>query len=255
MNTRVKNAIIAAARANPTEEVCGFIYQTAREVLHYPCANISQDEAGRAGSFEIDPQDYIKVRGLGRPCGVYHSHPKDEAVFSEEDLAVAEDIGLPFHVYAVQTEGWVSYVPPTYYVNPIGRTFAWGEADCYEVVRLHYRQSLGIYLTDYDRDETFRDAHPNAIVEHIEAEGFTNLGRDIKLARIHDVLLFESDGRRYPHHLGVCVGGSRLLHHRYGGLSRTDDIDESWLKCLVGVCRYVGEHAERTQEALTTVSL
>lgn len=234
MNARIKRTVIALARENPTEEICGFIYCTETEAHVLPCRNISPEPTE---AFEIDPQDYIKARGLGRLYGVYHSHTNGSTAFSPDDLDTAEELGLPFYV-CTAVGGWASYVPASYTVPLTGASFAWGHADCLETVRTYYRQELGIHLTDYDRDETFATAAPNAILDHVEAEGFINLGGDIALAREHDVLLMRSDGRAYPHHLGVCVGHSRLLHHPRGRLSRIDDIDSRIIASVVGVLRY-----------------
>lgn len=234
MNTRIKNAISHLARENPSEEVCGFIYCTDTDAAIHPCRNIAED---RTVAFEIDPQDYIAARSLGRLYGVYHSHPVGGAVFSPDDLDTANELALPFYVYAILTGEWAAYVPPSYTVPPTTVSWIWGLADCFSTVQHHYRQVLGIHLTDHDRDETFATTHPRAILDHIESDGFINLGPDVSLAREHDVLLFSSD-HHYPHHLAICLGHSRILHHPRGHLSRIDDLDGKWLKALVGVLRY-----------------
>jgi proteasome lid subunit RPN8/RPN11 len=255
VNTHVKRAIIAAARATPSEEICGLIYHTATEVLTYPCVNVTAE--ARTEAFEIDPQAYIAARGLGRVCGVYHSHPEGAAAFSEADLEVAEELALPYHLYATTTDEWATYVPRSYHVDPVGLPFIWGQWDCLEAVRLHYRQECGVYLTDYPRDETFRAAHPRAILDHIEDEGFVNLGADPSAAQAGDVLLFNSGGQQYPHHLAVYMGRMRMLHHPYGVLSRIDDLDERGLRRVAGVLRYTGDRPAKpslVNASLSTVS-
>lgn len=239
MNTKVKQAIIAYARAEPAREVCGLIVCEPPSVIAYPCANVSRDEDGQGSTFEIDPQEYIAACGRGRVVGLYHSHPTGPATFSEEDLKVAREMEIPTYVYAVEDGGWASFVPEGYHVPLIGSAFAWGVADCYETVRLYYRQTLGIHLGDYDRDETFREAAPEAILQHIAAEGFTCVGTDASAIRPHDALVFSTPGHRYPHHLAVYLGGNRILHHPYGALSRVDDLEGTYLARLLSVLRYV----------------
>jgi proteasome lid subunit RPN8/RPN11 len=239
MNTRVKQTITSLACATPECEVCGFIVRGEGAVWVHPCENVSHEEDGQGATFEIDPQQYISANEKGRVCAMYHSHPKGHASFSEADLEVAREMELPSHVYAVEDGSWATYIPEGYEVPLTGTLFAWGEADCYETVRVYYRQKLGVYIGDYDRDETFREAAPDAILKHIEAEGFSNLGVDVAVAREHDVLLFDTPGHRFPHHLGVCLTGNRFLHHPYGGLSRVDDLNGHLLKRLLGVLRYV----------------
>ncbi len=206
-----------------------------------PCPNVA-DSAQRAHAFELAPTAFVTAASVGIPCGFYHSHPTGPAAFSDEDVDTAEELALPMYVVALNDAGlppvWLSYVPRSYHVSPLGREFAWGEADCLETVRIHYRQELGIYLTDYDRDDSFRDTQSSAIMDGFATEGFTNLGADPTLALPNDVLLFNTDGRRFPHHLAVFTGRNRVLHHPYGGLSRVDDLDERWLSHLVGVLRY-----------------
>lgn len=237
MNTKIKKSIIDMARAAPQEEICGLIYTTKTSTHAYPCANIAQD---KTSSFEIDPQDYIKVRQLGDPIGVYHSHPKGKAVFSEEDIAAAQELSLPLYLYAVETDQWIGYIPPTYIVPLTGREFRWGTDDCLEVVRIYYRQNRSVYMTDYDRDESFQNAEECAITKHIADEGFYEVPGKGPIKE-GDVLLFKTPGTAYPHHLGVFVGKSRVLHHPLNMLSRIDSLNDAWIKRLDKVLRYGGK--------------
>lgn len=238
MNTKAKNTIISLARAESEKEVCGFIISAPPEVLIHPCVNVSRDEDGIERTFEINPNEYVLASGKGKVCGLYHSHPHGPPAFSETDLIVAKEMELPSYLFTVDSNAWMVYIPETYTVSLTGSDFTWGIADCYELIRIYYRQKLNVYLADYDRDENFRSASPDAITKHISCEGFIDLGSDISVAREHDVLLFDTPGHRFPHHLGVYVGGNRLLHHPYGGLSRIDDLTGHLLVRLLGVLRY-----------------
>ena len=52
MHSRIKSEIVALAQANPTEEVCGFIYHDVAGIPHVlPCRNVA---ANRTEEFEID---------------------------------------------------------------------------------------------------------------------------------------------------------------------------------------------------------
>lgn len=239
MNTKVKNEIISLARADPAHEVCGLIVCAPPQVLVHPCTNISRDEDGQEHTFEIDSQEYISACARGKVCGIYHSHPHGPVAFSQADIEVADAMELPSHLYVTDADAWITYIPRGYTVPLTGQEFTWGTQDCYETVRIYYRQKLGIYLGDYDRDENFRDAAPDAILKHISSEGFINLGRDLSVIQEHDVLLFDTPGHRYPHHLGIYTGGSnRFLHHPFGALSRIDDLDQHYLNRLLSVLRY-----------------
>ncbi len=238
MNTHVKRAIIDHALALPHEEVCGFIYQTEDNVHAYPCVNVSVED--KAETFEIDPADYIAVRGLGRVCGIYHSNPTD--AFSEGDLDMTREMCLPLYSYVKSTGGWHSYVPETYHVDPVGQSFAWGIQDCLETVRIHYRQARKVFISDYDRDETFEQTAGDIIARHVRDEGFSYVDKSAPILT-DDVLLFNTRNSPHAQHMGVLVGPNQLLHHPRGQLSRVDSLDGAWLRRLVGVLRYTGKAA------------
>jgi proteasome lid subunit RPN8/RPN11 len=234
MNTRVKADIVAHTHAMPGEEVCGLVYHTESSVHAFPCRNVSPEPHD---SFEIDPSDYATAAGLGRVCAIYHggsSHTNEG--FSEADLETAREMCLPLHLCAASGK-WATYVPETYRVEPTGLVWIWGQWDCYETIRLHYRQTHGIYLTDYDRDESFEHAEESAITRHIADEGFVYVPKDQPIVT-DDVLLFRTYGSAYPHHLAVVTGPNQMLHHRRHHLSSIDPIDGAWLRRLVGVLRY-----------------
>lgn len=238
MNTRVKKAIIDHAHSIPNEEVCGFIYQTDDHVYHYPCQNISSES--KADTFEISSDDYIAVRGKGRLCGIYHggmTHTNEG--FSEGDLDMAREMCLPIFLYSASRK-WYSYVPDTYYVEPISRPWAWGEADCLETVRLYFRQKHKVYITDYDRDETFEQTAGDIIARHVADEGFSYVDKSSPVLT-DDVLLFSTGGSIHAQHMGVLVGPNRLLHHPRNKLSRIDQLDDHWLRRLIGILRYTGK--------------
>lgn len=239
MNTRVKQDIVNHARAMPGEEVCGFIYQAEDGVHAFPCRNVAPE--ARHECFEIDPADYVTVHGMGRVCGLYHggmTHTNEG--FSEEDLAVAGEMVLPSYLYCGPSDKWARYIPPTYHVDPIGRMWAWGEADCYSTVELHYRQKRAVYMGDYDRDESFERATEPIIMRHVTEEGFVAVDPAAPIVN-DDVLLFRTPGCAYPQHLAVVVGPNQMLHHPRNQLSRVDPVDGPWLRRLAGVFRYAGK--------------
>lgn len=240
MNTRIKNRIIELAREKPDVEICGLIYRTPGETHIHECPNRATDEAGGAGeAFRIDPQDYIAAHQKGKIVGVYHSHPKNgSAHFSEADLQMASAVNLPIYLYANKNDTWRSYIPITYKVSLSGRDFAWGMDDCYEAIRIYYRQEKGVYLTDYDRDESFENAGESAITQYVQSELFTEVA-NVADIQIGDVLLFKTPGGSYPHHLGVLVAPQQMLHHKRGALSSIDPVDGAWLRRLVSIYRRV----------------
>ncbi len=237
MNTHVKRVIMDHAASSPHAEVCGLVYQDEAGMQAYPCVNVSIEPAM---AFEIASADYIAARGLGRVCGIYHGgQTHTNPGFSEADIAMAREMCLPLYLCDAQGQ-WSSYVPDTYRVDPVGLPWAWGLWDCYESVRLHYRQTRAVYLTDYDRDESYEQATESLIVKHVADEGFVYVDKAAPILR-DDVLLFRTPGAPYPHHLAVVTGPNQMLHHPRHQLSRLDTIDGAWLRRLAGVLRYVGK--------------
>ncbi len=232
MNTQVYNDIAHQVELNPTEEVCGFIYYGESNVDIFPCKNVSPE---CADSFEIDPNDYVSARQLGEICGIYHggkTHTNDG--FSECDLETANEIGLPFHAFCGPNKNLSCYIPPSYDIDPIGLPFIWGQWDCYETVRIHYRK-LGITLPDYQRDRSFEKAAPDAITQYIQAEGFEYVNPSSPILK-DDILLFKTNG--LAHHLGVVTGPNKMIHHPLHRLSCFESLDGGWMRRLAGALRH-----------------
>ena len=245
MHTRIKRTILELARANPTQEVCGFVYVDAlgqAQVL--PCANISPEPDQ---AFDIDVQDHIRALHIGPMLlGVYHSHPGQPGGFSSGDPSRPDEIGdleyinelnLPAWLCNTEDGSWHHYVPPGYEIPLEGRAWCLGFQDCWETPRIYYRQKHRIYMDDYERDESFCHEEQGTILANYEREGFVQLAADPSLIRLHDILLFHTD-KLLPQHFGVFVGNSRMLHHRMGELSKVELLTESWVRRLVGVFRH-----------------
>jgi len=231
MNTQIKLQIEALAKANSTEEICGFLYHGLDSFIIYPCSNIAAD---KANEFEIDPQDYIACQSLGPICAIYHSHPKNPA-FSEADISLSDEMSLPILVFAVAESEWNEYIPKSYQVQLEGRQFSWGFNDCYGLIRDYYRQAQGHYMRDYDRDDSFPETDGGTILANIDNEGFYDSGTLVDL-QIGDVILFHSN-RALPQHFGIFIGNSRFLHHPLGSLSRVELLSGNWRKRIVKILR------------------
>jgi proteasome lid subunit RPN8/RPN11 len=235
VNTQVKRRIIELAEAQPDVEVCGFIYVKDGIAGVFPCDNLAADPRH---AFHIAPSAFVACLQYGKPVAVYHSHPDGPAAFScadpsrpDElgDLEFAEEMALPAYLYSLPTKEWLEYIPRSYRVPMEGREFCWGIEDCYATVRHYYRQNLGIYIRDYDRDETFQDADSNVIMENFEREGFVM--RPPGEVRMHDVMVFRFK-RAIPQHFGVFQGNSRVLWQLRDRLSHVDPLGEFWLTRL-----------------------
>lgn len=232
MHTQIKKNIIKIAEENPTEEICGFLYHTFHELKIYPCKNIAEDKADH---FEIDNIEYLNCLKLGKICGIYHSHP-DKSDFSQDDLDSAEEIALPIYVYGLGDKKFCEFIPKTYTLPLEGLEYVWGDTDCYGIVRIYFRQKYGIYLKDYDREESYIYDEKDVITENFEKENFIKvIDGTIKK---DDILVFSSTLAR-PQHFIIFLGNSRGLHHPLGKLSKIEPI-KSYIK-LKYILRYKGD--------------
>jgi proteasome lid subunit RPN8/RPN11 len=228
MHPKIKADIIGLAKAEPDREVCGFIYVDAQnEAAILPCANIA---ANPTEEFLISDEDHMRAMGYKRILGVYHSHPNSPG-FSPEDLGCAEAMGVPFYLYCVKSETWQSYLPESYDPPLAGRQFVVGFEDCYELVRLYFRQK-GHHMNDYDRDRTLN--LKDLILDRFQVEGFTEI--PVNQATYGDVFMFKSD-RVLSNHFGILIGPSKMLHHPIGGLSCEEMVTDRWLSRLTHVFR------------------
>jgi len=232
MNTKIKNKIVELAEANPTEEICGLLYYTFDSIEIVPCQNVSLED--KSYTYEIDPQEYIKVYNLGKVCGVYHSHPNSDSSFSEADLEYSEEFALPIYVYGLKDKKIAEYIPTSYEIELEGLPFIWGLFDCFGTIRNYFRQKHKLFIPDYDRDESFANSNSNLILDNIKNNQFFVV--ENKNIEINDLLIFKSN-RIFPHHLGVFVGNSRMLHHPSGRPSIIELMTEKDFKNLTHVLR------------------
>jgi proteasome lid subunit RPN8/RPN11 len=276
MTPSIKKQIISLALQTPDREVCGFIYYelnktdggVSGELRVRPCTNTASDPFN---DFAIDPEEYLRAEQSGILCGIYHSHPGDEECFSEADLTYIEEVGLPLYLYTVGTNRWQEYIPPTYVVSnqpdspyademPIRDRikkleclpFVWGLYDCYGLIRLYYRQVLGIHFRDYERDNEIMSSRVGAglIMDNFRLEGGvliadrTNGPVDVSLIRPHDVLLFHTPVRgnhTIPVHFGIFTGqcgSSMFIHQPENQLSRVEQLNDSWIRRITHIIRH-----------------
>lgn len=103
-------------------------------------------------------------------------------------------------------------------------------ADCWGIVRLWYREELGIELP----------ALAGADGADEEADRQRDFWRPVAPQEVRrgDLLLFRQPGRAV--HCAVALGDGRMLHAVEGQASRIDRIAWPWTSWLVGVFRWAG---------------
>ena len=233
MNTTLKERIKKHAHEVAPEECCGIVYIQDKNLLIKKCQNVTKESKNE--DFEIDDTDFIDCHNKGEIIGIYHSHP-ESAAFSEEDIFRAEEICLPFYLYAIKEDKFAIYYPSEYLPSYIGRPFIFGVNDCYTLVREYYRREFQTGLGDYDADFDYASKEVSNFEINWEKEGFclkTNY-TDIKKG---DVLVFKIN-KSFPQHIGVYLGKNEFLHHPLNSQSRIELLDGLWAKSLVGYLRH-----------------
>lgn len=234
MNLKIKAEIETLCKASPTLESCGFVTLGLDGLHVVPCPNVSCDQRA---AYEIASQDYLSARAKGRILYVWHSHPL-AAGFSPDDLEYAEELAIPQRLYSIPDGRWYDHTPSTYVPASLeGRDWAWGESDCYSLIRDYHWNAHRVMIGDYDRDETSA-ALGAVLLANFQKEGFEKYP---SLVQVHlgDVLVFRSNGS--PQHMGIFLGNSRILHHPRGALSRIDQYNVAWQRKLHMITHYVGK--------------
>lgn len=93
----MREEIATVANALFPEEACGFVLTGGRVVS---CSNVAGDPSNAFQIHQGQAEDWWMS---GQVVGLWHSHPRDSAVPSQEDEASAVP-GLDFIVYSVPDE-------------------------------------------------------------------------------------------------------------------------------------------------------
>jgi proteasome lid subunit RPN8/RPN11 len=227
MNSRIKQGIIDLALKSD-KEICGFIYNDSGLAKLFECENIATD---KENTFEISAEDYIKCFNLGKIYGIYHSHVNQVSDFSIHDKELSEEMGIPIYVFSIKDNLFNLFIPNDLDISDyVGRTFCWGFDDCYGLVKDFYRKEYRIILSDYERDENFRNSDFD-IVGELNKNDFKKVDSPEK----GDIILFKGV-KGAPKHLAIYMGEGKILHHGYKKLSCIKELGESALN-IEGVYR------------------
>ena len=124
---------------------------------YVPCTNA----AAGTDHFVLPAEEYAAAEDQGEIVAVVHSHPDVPADPSQADLVACEASGLPWYIVRVDLvdgaalAGQLVSIEPTGYQAPlVGRQFAHGVLDCYQLIVDWYARECGVTLKQFARQIT-----------------------------------------------------------------------------------------------------
>lgn len=119
----------------------------------------------------------------------------------------------------------------------IGRPFVGNVTDCYELVRGHFWQKLGIKLRSFPRDFEWWTVEPKLIEDGFAQAGFVPIPpRD---AQPNDGLCIRLPGHGAVNHCAVLLENGLMLHHLRDQLSKREPWSSPWRHLTRSVVRFV----------------
>ena len=212
------------------EEGCGIILNKKGKLEWMACENEAED---KENDFKISGKDYIKAQLQGDIYAIVHSHPDASSEPSEADKSSSNFLGIPYIIYSVPSFQKTVYIPELKEEPLTGRTYNFGENDCYSLVREYYRRELNIVLPSIEFEDNWWDKGLNYFVDLVEPFGFVEVDTPQK----GDVILFQIYGT-VPNHCGIYLGEDVMLHHAENRLSCRESLYPFWIKHLKRYTRY-----------------
>lgn len=213
LSKTVMQAIRAHAEREFPRESCGLVVVVKGRMRYLPCANI----ADKNEHFVIAADDLINAEETGTVAMVVHSHPNIAPQPSQADLVGIEKTGVPWLIINIPTGAHTITAPTGYRAPLVGREFSHGVLDCLTLIQDYYRETLGITLPDYQRDDCWWEKGQNLYLDLYQDCGFEL----VEIPRQHDVLLMQVMSG-VPNHGAIFLGDGCILHHQMGRLSSRD---------------------------------
>lgn len=238
MDTAIRAAILAHAKATYPRECCGLlVVPPGGKALYRPCRNAA--EAKSTDHFILPAEDYAAAEDAGEIVGVVHSHPDARPTPSMADRVACEATGLPWYIVSVPGEEWAQIIPEGYQAPLLGRPWAHGVLDCYSIVRDWYARELKIDLpigpADKPREDGWWYKGENLYLDNFERAGFVRVFDGPKHG---DVLLMQVLAN-VPNHAAIYLEGGLILHHLHNRLSSREVFGGYYRKHCTHILRHV----------------
>jgi proteasome lid subunit RPN8/RPN11 len=222
-------------------EAVGFVV----DGMFIPCRNMSWEPLD---AFELRPADVAQY--LDACDYLVHSHtvkacnyPRHQGIAvdprtpSKADMEGQLAMDKPWAV--VSCDG-VSVSEPVMWGDPHNRPplsereFVFNAQDCLSLTTDYLFQTHGIELPECPRDWDWAQRGERHIDQLWPEWGFIEV--PISEAREGDLILFQM-GTDYTNHMGIYLGGDKLLHHMLGRLSCVDSAAR-WHKFIHKIVRH-----------------
>ena len=230
LETLVEDVLKHAEETFPNE-CCGLAIVFKGKLKYIKCSNMLSGDA-----FCIPAEEYAKAEDLGEIVGVCHSHVNILPEPSQADLIACETSSVPWLIVSYPLKTF-NIIHPTGYKAPlIGRIFYHGVLDCYTLVQDYYKETLGIELSHFHRDNLWWDSGKDLYMDNFEKEGFVIIP-SINDIKVHDSLLM-TIGSSVVNHAAVYIGDNMILQHCTNRLSSRDIYGGYWRKCTRHIVRH-----------------
>lgn len=242
MNSEILNTIVKDSETHFPEESCGLVIDDS---IVYPCINCHTKD--RKEHFKISNSDYLKASKIGKKIThVYHSHTSWKKEFSILDKMISEEFNIKLILYHCPDKSFLFY-DPTGYQNPyIGKRFRWGINDCFSLVKLYYKNELGIDLNEEitKRDKDFFIKNQDFFTKEIYKSVASNnnlivLNKNTELKN-HDIIIFQ-DLNNNTFHFAVYIDDNTILHVPRHEVSQISLLTEERVSSIFSIVRRKNE--------------
>jgi proteasome lid subunit RPN8/RPN11 len=201
------------------KEGCGLLQNKKGKLYWIPCENKAENPEE---DFYIDPKEYIKASLSGDIYAIVHSHPDTGEEPSEADIKASDFLGIPYHIYSLETMKKYEYIPKKLRTPLLGRNYEFGKYDCYSLVRDYY-ENLGIILPNIPFEDDWWLKGLNYFDELFDAFGFV----EVEEPQEHDGIILQVYCE-VPNHCGIYLGEDIFMHHAVYRLSCRESLYSGW---------------------------
>ena len=120
-----------------------------------------------------------------------------------------------------------------------GKAFKEGWQDCMTTASNLYTEYAGLAIRDYARPSLWY-MHPqfDFVDQFCTQEGFVQVTSNPNAARVGDLIVMSLGRTTVANHMGVYVGGNKILHHLTGLKSVVEEYTPRWRSRVMGIYRH-----------------